>query len=92
MTMITSWEKDPDARLDWIWDWSDWLDAGETITLSVFTVSAGLVLDTSTNSTTTATVWLTGGTAGQPYSVANRITTSVGRIDEKTITIRVTNR
>jgi hypothetical protein len=90
--MIVDWEKDPDAVLDWIWDWSDWLDSGETITASVFTVSAGLVLNSDTSSTTTATAWLSGGTAGQPYSVANRITTSVGRIDERTITIRVTNR
>lgn len=90
--MITDWEKDPQAVLEWIWDWSDWLDSGESITVSVMTVSAGLVLDSSTNSTTTATAWLSGGTAGQPYSVANRITTSVGRIDERTITIRVSNR
>lgn len=91
--MITDWEKDPQAVLDWIWDWGDeWLDSGETIVTSVMTVSAGLVLDSSTNSTTTATAWLSGGTAGQPYTVANRITTSVGRVDERTITIRVTNR
>jgi len=90
--MIVDWEKDAEAVLDWIWDWSDWLDSGETIITSVMTVSAGLVLDSSSNSTTTATAWLSGGTAGNPYSVANRITTSVGRIDERTITVRVTNR
>lgn len=92
MVMITDWLKDPDAQLPWIWDWSDWLDAGETIVDSVFTVSAGLVVVSDTNSTTTATVILSGGTAGNVYSVANRITTSVGLIDERTITIRVTNR
>lgn len=92
MAMVTDWEKDPQAVLDWIFTWDDWLDAGETIVDSVMTVSAGLVLDSDTNSTTTATAWLSGGTAGTVYSVANRITTSVGRVDERTITVRVTNR
>lgn len=89
---VTDWVKDPDAVLDWRWDWSQWLADGETITVSVFTVSAGLVKNSDTHSATSATVWLAGGTPGTPYSVANRITTSQGRTDERTITIRVTNR
>lgn len=56
------------------------------------TVSAGLVLVSQTNSVSAATVWLSGGTTGAVYSVANRVTTSAGRIDERTLTIRVTNR
>lgn len=55
-------------------------------------MSAGLVKNSDSFSATSTTVWLAGGTPGTPYSVANRITTSVGRIDERTITIRVTNR
>jgi hypothetical protein len=89
---ITDWLKDPDATLDWRFDWTDWLDDGETITASVMTVSAGLVLVSQSNSVSAATVWVSGGTTGSVYSVANRITTSAGRIDERTITIRVTNR
>ncbi len=92
MTTITDWLKDPDATLDWRFDWTEWLDDGETITGSVMTVSAGLVLVSQTNSVSAATVWLSGGTTGAVYSVANRITTSAGRIDERTLTIRVTNR
>ena len=92
MATITDWLKDPDAVLDWRWDWSDWLADGESITESEMTVSAGLVKNSDSFSATSATVWLSGGTPGTPYSVANRITTSVGRIDERTITIRVTNR
>lgn len=89
---VTDWVKDPDAVLDWRWDWSEWLADGEVIIASLFTVSAGLVKNSDTFSATSATVWLSGGTPGTPYSVANRITTSAGRIDERTITIRVTNR
>ena len=92
MVTITDWEKDPDAVLDWRWDWSSWLADGESIIASIMTVSAGLVMDSNSFSATSTTVWLSGGTSSQPYSVANRITTSAGRTDERTITIRVTNR
>lgn len=90
--MATTWEKDPDAVLDWVWDWSDWLAPGETISVSDFTVSAGLDLDSDSNTLASATAWLSGGVPGTPYLVANRITTSAGRTDERSITIRVKNR
>ncbi|MFJ4828412.1 hypothetical protein ACIP79_00500 [Streptomyces sp. NPDC088747] len=90
--MATDWLKDPDAVLDWVWDWSDWLAPGETITTSDFTVSAGLDLDSDSNTLSSATAWLSGGEPGTPYLVANRITTSAGRTDERSITIRVKNR
>jgi hypothetical protein len=89
---VTDWEKDPDAVLPWSWDWTDWLDDGESIVESVMTVSAGLVKDSDSYSATSTTVWLSGGSPGTPYSVANRIETSMGKVDERTITIRVTNR
>jgi hypothetical protein len=90
--VITDWEKDPDAKLPWYVDWTDWLDDGESIVTSVMTVSAGLVKESDSHSVTSATVWLSGGTAGTSYSVANRIETSMGKIDERTIYIRVTNK
>lgn len=92
MAAVTDWLKDPDATLDWRWDWTDWLEDGESIIASVMTVSAGLVKDSDSYSPTSTTVWVSGGSPGTPYTVANRITTSAGRIDERSITIRVTNR
>jgi hypothetical protein len=88
----SDWLKDPEAVLDWRFDWSSWLADGETISTSTMTVSAGLVLDSDGHSATSTTAWLSGGTAGAVYSVANRIVTSSARTDERTITIRVTNR
>lgn len=87
-----SYTMDSDAVLDFAWDWSQWLSNLETISSSVVTASAGITVNSTTNTTTKATVWLSGGTAGRPYEVANRITTNQGRTDERTITIRVTNR
>lgn len=85
-------KKDPDARLDWVWDWNEWLDEGETIEESTFIASVGITIDDSSVTTKTATVWLSGGTAGQVYQVTNRISTTAGRIDDRSITIRVTER
>lgn len=90
--MAADYLKDPDAVLDYKWDWSSWLQGGETISSSVFTVTAGLTVNSTSNTTTTATVWLAGGTAGLVYSVGNRITTSLGRTDERTVQIRVQER
>lgn len=92
MATTEDWQKDPDATLDWVFDWSAWLQAGETISASEFIVSAGLTVESNTNTTISATVWLSGGTTGQIYQVTNRITTNQGRIDDRSIRIRVVNR
>jgi hypothetical protein len=84
--------KDPQAVLDWVFDWSEWLAIGETITARTVTVETGLVKDSDSATTDTVTVWLSGGTAGVSYQVACRITTSSARTDERTITIRVQQR
>lgn len=95
--MAVDWIKDPDATLDWVFDWATWLRSGETIATSTWTVSAGIVLESSgiyapTNTVSTATAWLSGGSPGEPYILSNKVTTNQGRIDERSITIRVTNR
>lgn len=86
------YEKDSDAVLDYEFNWGDWVSESEEITSYVITASPGITVDSDTNTTERVTVWLSGGTAGQPYTVACRITTNQGRTDERTMTIRVTNR
>ncbi len=89
--------KDPDARLDWTTDWSAYLQEGETIASSAWAIDSppdaslqiGTGLYAPTNTTTTATVWLTGGTLYKTYYVRNRVTTSEGRIDDQSIQIYV---
>lgn len=85
-------EKDSDAVLDYEFNWADWLSASETISSYVITASPGITVDSDTNEPDNVTVWLSGGTAGQPYTVACRVTTNQSRVDERTMTIRVTNR
>ena len=85
--------KDPDAVLDYTLDWTKWLDeVGDTIETSTWIVPAGLTKVTETNTAKLATVWLSGGTVGENYTVTNRITTAAGRADDRSITIRVRER
>lgn len=86
-------EKDPDAVLDYQINWAVWLD-GDTIVTSdwVLPADTDIVEDDSSNTTTTATIWLSAGTAGQRYPITNRITTAGGRTDDRTIYIQVVER
>lgn len=84
--------KDPDAKLDYAVDWSVWLADGETIVTSDWVVPDGLAEDSASFDDDSATVWLTGGTAGTEYVVTNRITTGAGRIDDRSFRIRCQER
>mgnify|MGYP000967131429 FL=1 len=84
--------KDPSAVLDYAFDWTGWLAAGETITDHTITADTGITVDSSTESDGKVTVWLSGGTAGINYKVACLITTTAGRTDERTIWIKVVDR
>lgn len=86
------WVKDPGAVLDWKFDWSNWLQPGETITTSDMTLTPGVVLDSETNTSTAAVAWVSGGQPGTPYRLTNKIVTNQGRTDERSITIRVQSR
>ena len=103
MSLDNQYLKDPSAVLDWAFDWkplthgapgatSDWLATGETIANHTITADTGLKVDSSAENNGKITVWLSGGTAGQNYKVACKITTSAGRTDERTIWIKVVER
>lgn len=84
--------KDPNAKLDYKVDWSLWLTTGDEIASVTWTVPAGLTNEAVANTTTTATIWLSGGTLDASYDVACKVTTTDGRIDERTFRIYVINR
>ena len=89
---MTSFIKDPDAVLDYSIEWSKWL-AGDQVRTSTWTVSdTAIEASNDSNTATRTTVWLSGGVAGQSYTVTNRITTSGGRTDERSFVIQVQDR
>ena len=59
--------KDPSAVLDYVFDWTEWLATGETITDHTITADTGITVDSSTEDAGKVTVWLSGGTAGINY-------------------------
>lgn len=89
--MPQSHTKDVDAVLDYTVDWSAWLD-GDTISTSTWEADDGITIDSDTNTATTATVWLSGGTLGATYRITNHIVTAAGREDDRTITVKAYQR
>lgn len=83
--------KDPDAVLDYRIDWSAWL-GDDTITASTWTVPSGIAKDSDTHDTTSATIWLSGGTLMTSYKLVNRIVTAGGRTEDRTLPIDVRDR
>lgn len=86
--MANRFDKDPNAVLDYMVDWTEWLD-GDTIATSTWTVPAGITKDSDTDTDTTTTVWLSSGSLGNRYQLVNRITTAGGRTDDRSIFIDV---
>jgi len=84
--------RDPDSVLDYAWDYSEWLQDDETISSHVVTADAGITKDSDSEDSGIVTVWLSGGTAGNNYIVACKITTSAGRTEERSILIRCKER
>ena len=80
--------KDPQEVLDFTIDWGLWLD-GDTISSDIWTVGSGITSDLETSTSTTSTIWLSGGTLATTYTVANRIVTAGGRTAERTLNISI---
>lgn len=85
---------DPDAVLDYKFDWSAWLSDGDTIVDHEVKVPAGVTKVSSAvdESQTAVVVWLSGGSAGTTYAVTCQITTEGGRTDERSIRLKVEER
>lgn len=84
--------KDPDSVLDYKWKFDDWLPTGDTIASRSVTVPSGITKDSDSNDTTSVTVWLSGGTAGNTYGVTVRATTTQGRTVDRTVNFVVAER
>lgn len=94
-------EKDPQSRLDYSIDWADWIAGGDVIANAHWTISsitgdasplAEFTSNVMTPGTSMCTVYLAGGTAGETYTVTNRITTSNQIVEERYFRIVVKDR
>lgn len=88
-------EKDPDAVLDYYWDWTDWLPDGEAIDEAEFESSdEDLVVDDSVIAGSKVIAILSGGTPGTFPTVTCRVTTNgtPPKTDDRTIRFEVKER
>lgn len=99
---MKSFIKSADETLDYLVDFAsltngrgdtDWLQSGETISSAVVTVASGITKDSDsvTDTNTSVTVWLSGGTAGNSYRVDVAATTTAARIVERSFQVKVTD-
>jgi hypothetical protein len=89
--MALSWPaKDLGEKKDYSLDWTQYL-AGDTIASSTWVVPTGIVQATPnpSNTTTSTTIWLSGGTVGKTYELQNTVTTVGGRTLVQSVDIPV---
>ena len=78
---------DPDAVIDYIADWTKWLN-GDNIATSVWLIENATEAS-SANTTKTATVFIQAAKAGKVATMRNRITTTGGRTEDRTMRAEV---
>lgn len=78
--------KDPDAVLDYAWDWSDFVaDIDDTVSNAVFSASGGLTVTALGLAGGVASARVSGGQVGDDAAVTCRITTAGGQIEDSTV-------
>lgn len=84
---------DPNAKLDYGFDWSAWLDDGETIASATITPSSpDLTVHATDIGTTTVTPTISGGVVDRRYDITCHVVTSQGREDDRTRELVCRNR
>jgi ketosteroid isomerase-like protein len=90
--------KDPDAVLDYTFDWTTWLasasDPADEIDSVSAAVSASLTaqVDATFFDINKVTVWVSGGAVGEKIVLRCRINTTGGRTDDRTVYLTVKER
>lgn len=88
--------KDPDAVLDYSVDWGAEYLGGDLLAASDWSVlpdePGGVTIAGSDFDATTTTVKAGGGVVGKLYRLVNHVTLESGRIDDRSIVLRVEKR
>jgi hypothetical protein len=93
-------DKDVEAQLTYTFNWSDWLDGGDTISTAEYSAAARrndptpIQIESSgiADSNTDTYVEISGGQADKTYIVTVKITTANGLIDRRNFKVNVVNR
>ena len=93
-------DKDVEAQLAYTFDWSTWLESGDSIASVAYTAAARrndptpIVIESSgiTDSSSDTYVELSGGQADKTYIITCKVTTTDGIIDRRNFRIKCVNR
>ena len=81
----------PGANLDYSFDWSLWLELGDTLVASSW-ASPNLTLTNDQLTGNVTLVFAQGGVVGTSYPLVNTVTTANGLVDSRTIYLSCKNR
>lgn len=91
--------KDPDAVLDYTFDWTAWLDSvtdsistHTAVVTSGVTPASNVAVDGSSVVGKTVVVWVSGGVVGETVALRCRIDTAGNRIDDRTVYLKIKER
>jgi len=83
------YEKTTTETYDYIIDWSDFLDEGDTISTSEWIIPDGITKVDELKASDFTDIWLTSGTVGTSYTIINLIVTVNGRTSERYIVVNI---
>lgn len=90
---------DPQARLDYRWDWGEpgrdgrtWLGEDVLDDATVTSSSPSVSIEDVTHDDTSVVAWVSGGTVGTTVQITCHITTASGRQDDRTINLAIRQR
>lgn len=84
--------KDPSASLPYSFDWTDWLEGGDTIVSSTWTPPAGISVSNTSHTGQVTQATVSGGTDGSSYVIENHVVTANGLEDSRRLEVNVVNR
>ena len=88
-----AFKKDPNAILDYVVDWALYLTPlADTISSVTWVLSSGITKVSQSNTSTTATAFVSGGVEGTTETLTCRILTAAGRTDDRTISLKIVTR
>jgi hypothetical protein len=79
--------KDPNAMLDYGFDWTAYLNSQKTISNSTWIVPSGLTNNSTAVNGNVTTIVLSGGVLTKQYLIRNQVTFSDGTIDERSFVL-----
>lgn len=87
------YKKDPNATLDYTFDWTAYLTPiADTIASVTWVLTSGITKVSQSNTTMTATAFISGGVVGSTETLTCRILTAGGRTDDRSISLKIVDR